>query len=147
MAPRIGKGRRTGTPVRGARRRGAGRRGRCADEQGDGDQAAELRRELGELRSKIESNCDYVGGRSTKEAREYPLWQTEPPAFMAKDHLAKRPASCMRKASSSPIPWLPQRDSGTHQLQAGEGRRGPLEAHHVIDVEVSARRKPPISSS
>ena len=39
--------------------------------------AAELRRELGELRSKIESNCDYVGGRFAEEARKIHYGETE----------------------------------------------------------------------
>ena len=76
MAPRIGKGQRKGARD-GARLPRRRCRGRRPDEQGDGAKAAEIRRELGELRSKIEANCDYVGDRFAEEARKIHYGETE----------------------------------------------------------------------
>ena len=39
--------------------------------------AAELRKELGELRAKVEANCDYVGEKFAEEARKIHYGETE----------------------------------------------------------------------
>ena len=71
MAPRIGKGQRKVAPAPESKAVEAPvAQGGALMTKEMAAKAAELRRELGELRSKIEANCDYVGGRFAEEARK-----------------------------------------------------------------------------
>ena len=132
-------------------------------EQGHVGQGAEIRRELGELRAKIEANCDYVGGRFAEEARQDPTTAKRSPRHLWRNLEGRGPCSEPRRASSSPsIPWLPRRQLehdlsldhvGTSFIQQSSHsrpseelgmarRRSKPRSDHVIDVEIVAARRP-----
>ena len=84
MAPRIGKGQRKGAPRRNKAPRPGGR-GRCLMSKEMAAMSAKLRRELGELRSKIEANCDYVGEPLRRGSAQDPLRRDGSPRHLWRD--------------------------------------------------------------
>jgi len=92
MAPRIGKG-------------GAVARQQTAAE------LAEMKRQLQELRAKIESNCDYVGARFAEEARRIHHGEVTHRDIYgeATDDEAKELTD--EGIEFARIPWLPRHDS------------------------------------
>ena len=112
MAPRIGKGQRKGAPAPESEAPEApvGEGGALMSKE-MATKAAELRRELGELRSKIEANCDYVGGRFAEEARKIHYGETEARGILWRD-LGQRGRELHEEGVEfAEIPWLPQHDS------------------------------------
>lgn len=75
------------------------------------ERAALLRRELTELRAKVEANCDYVGGRFADEARKIHYGETKPRGIYGEssDHEAQELTE--EGIEFARIPWLPQHDS------------------------------------
>jgi hypothetical protein len=92
MAPRIGKGGEAKVPV-------------VASEH------AEIRKQLMELRSKIEANCDYVGNKFAEEARRIHYGETERRDIYgeASDDEAKELHD--EGVEFARVPWLPRQDS------------------------------------
>jgi hypothetical protein len=93
MAPRIGKA------------GGEGSRPNVAAE------LADMRRQLQELRAKVEANCDYVGDRFAEEARRIHHGEVERRDIYgeASDGEAKELSD--EGIEFSRIPWLPRHDS------------------------------------
>ena len=73
--------------------------------------AAEIRRELGELRSKIEANCDYVGGRFAEEARKIHYGETEARGIYGETSDKEARELHEEGVEFAKIPWLPRHDS------------------------------------
>jgi hypothetical protein len=92
MAPRIGKGGEAKVPV-------------VASDH------AEIRKQLMELRSKIEANCDYVGDKFAEEARRIHYGETERRDIYgeASDDEAKELHD--EGVEFARVPWLPRQDS------------------------------------
>jgi hypothetical protein len=92
MAPRIGKG-------------GEASRQQMAAE------LAETKRQLQELRAKVESNCDYVGGKFAEEARRIHHGEVAQRDIYgeATDDEAKELSD--EGVEFARIPWLPRHDS------------------------------------
>ena len=92
MAPRIGKGGEAKVPV-------------VASEH------PEIRKQLLELRSKIEANCDYVGNKFAEEARRIHYGETQRRDIYgeASDDEAKELHE--EGVEFARIPWLPRHDS------------------------------------
>ena len=92
MAPRIGKGGEAKLPV-------------VASEH------AEIRKQLMELRAKIEANCDYVGNKFAEEARRIHYGETERRDIYgeASDDEAKELHE--EGVEFARVPWLPRQDS------------------------------------
>ena len=112
MAPRIGKGERRSAPApeSKASEARAGEGGVLMSKE-VAAKAAELRRELGELRSKIEANCDYVGGRFAEEARKIHYGETEARGIYGETSDKEARDLHEEGVEFSKIPWLPQHDS------------------------------------
>ncbi|WP_029009176.1 DUF1178 family protein [Azospirillum halopraeferens] len=91
MAPRIAKGR-TAEEKRAA-------------------VAAEVVRQLGELRRTVEENCDYVGDRFAEEARRIHYGETQARGIYGE--ASGEEVSELREegVSVAAIPWLPRTDS------------------------------------
>ncbi len=94
MAPRIGKA--SPTP---------------AERQEMAVKAAAVRKELKELRAKVEANCDYVGGQFAEEARKIHYGETEERGIYGEtsDDQAKELAE--EGIPFARIPWLPQQEN------------------------------------
>ena len=112
MAPRIGKGERRSAPApeSKAAEAPAGEGGALMSME-MAAKAAEIRRELGELRSKIEANCDYVGGRFAEEARKIHYGETEARGIYGETSDAEARELHEEGVEFAKIPWLPQHDS------------------------------------
>ena len=112
MAPRIGKGQRKGAPAPESKAPEApvGEGGALMSKE-MAAKAAELRRELGELRSKIEANCDYVGGRFAEEARKIHYGETEARGIYGETSDKEARELHEEGVEFAKIPWLPQHDS------------------------------------
>src|SRR5580692_7551177 len=74
-------------------------------------QAAEAMKLLGELRKKVESECDYVGERFAEEARRIHYGETEQRGIYgeASDEQAKELGD--EGIDVKKIPWLPRRNA------------------------------------
>ena len=109
MAPRIGKG---GRPA-------AAESGTAEPNQPQGavmtkemaSKAVQLRKELGELRKKIEANCDYVGGQFAEEARKIHYRETEPRGIYGETSEEQARELTDEGIEFSRVPWLPRQDS------------------------------------
>ena len=73
--------------------------------------AAELRKELGELRKKIEANCDYVGGKFAEEARKIHYGETEARGIYGETSEDQARELNDEGIEFSRVPWLPRQDS------------------------------------
>ena len=92
MAPRIGKGSEVSRQQVAA-------------------ELAEMKRQLLELRTKVETNCDYVGGNFAEEARRIHYGEVEHRDIYgeASDEEAKELTD--KGVEFARIPWLPRHDS------------------------------------
>lgn len=73
--------------------------------------AALLRKELSELRAKIEANCDYVGDRFAEEARKIHYGESDRRGIYGETSSKEAQALTEEGIEFARIPWLPQRDS------------------------------------
>ena len=73
--------------------------------------AVQLRKELGELRKKIEANCDYVGGQFAEEARKIHYRETEPRGIYGETSEEQARELTDEGIEFSRVPWLPRQDS------------------------------------
>jgi len=109
MAPRIGK---SGKPA-------AAESGTAEPSQPQGvvmtkemaSKAVQLRKELGELRKKIEANCDYVGGQFAEEARKIHYGETEARGIYGETSEEQAQELTDEGIEFSRVPWLPRQDS------------------------------------
>ena len=109
MAPRIGK---SGKPA-------AAESGTAEPSQPQGvvmtkemaSKAVQLRKELGELRKKIEANCDYVGGQFAEEARKIHYGETEARGIYGETSEEQARELSDEGIEFSRVPWLPRQDS------------------------------------
>jgi hypothetical protein len=114
MAPRIGKG---GRPA--AAESGAAENVAAEPSQPQGAvmtkemaaKAAQLRKELRELRTKIEANCDYVGGRFAEEARKIHYGEAEGRGIYGETSEEQAQELTDEGIEFSRVPWLPRQDS------------------------------------
>ena len=73
--------------------------------------AVQLRKELGELRKKIEANCDYVGGKFAEEARKIHYGETEARGIYGETSEEQARELNDEGIEFSRVPWLPRQDS------------------------------------
>ena len=73
--------------------------------------SAKLRKELGELRAKVESNCDYVGEKFAEEARKIHYGETDPRGIYGETSKDEAQALADEGVEFARIPWLPRHDS------------------------------------
>ena len=114
MAPRIGK---SGKPA--AAESGAAENAAAEPSQPQGAvmtkemaaKAARLRKELRELRTKIEANCDYVGGRFAEEARKIHYGEAEGRGIYGETSEEQARELSDEGIEFSRVPWLPRQDS------------------------------------
>jgi hypothetical protein len=71
----------------------------------------EIRKQLMELRSKIEANCDYVGGKFAEEARKIHYGETERRDIYGEASDDEAKALHDEGVEFARIPWLPRQDS------------------------------------
>lgn len=93
MAPRIGKG--------------AGE----APREDVSKELAEMRRQLQELRAKVESNCDYVGDRFAEEARRIHHGEIAKRDIYGEASDGEARELQEEGIEFARIPWLPRHDS------------------------------------
>ena len=101
MAPRIGKKGGTSDADRGTKTE--------ATEMAA--MSAKLRKELAELRAKVESNCDYVGEKFAEEARKIHYGETDPRGIYGETSKDEAQALADEGVEFARIPWLPRHDS------------------------------------
>ena len=101
MAPRIGKKGGTSDANRGAK----------TDATEMAAMSAKLRKELCELRAKVESNCDYVGEKFAEEARKIHYGETDPRGIYGETSKDEARALADEGVEFARIPWLPRHDS------------------------------------
>ena len=73
--------------------------------------SAKLRKELAELRAKVESNCDYVGEKFAEEARKIHYGETDPRGIYGETSKDEAQALADEGVEFARIPWLPRHDS------------------------------------
>lgn len=95
MAPRIGKG---------------GEKD-VTRQQGDAEKAGQLMTALRELRSKIESESDYVGERFAEEARRIHYGEVETRSIHGESTDAQAEELREEGIPFARIPWVPRQDS------------------------------------
>ncbi len=95
MAPRIGRG--GPKPAGGPREMAA--------------MSAKIRRDLTELRAKVEANCDYVGDRFAEEARKIHYGETDPRGIYGETSKDEAKNLSDEGVEFARIPWLPRHDS------------------------------------
>jgi len=100
MAPRIGKKGGSRIPVQAK-----------ADTTEMAATSAKLRKELAELRAKVESNCDYVGEKFAEEARKIHYGETDPRGIYGETSKDEAEALADEGVEFARIPWLPRHDS------------------------------------
>jgi hypothetical protein len=97
MAPRIGKtGEKTDAKPQGAEMAAM---------------SAKLRKELTELRTKVEANCDYVGEKFAEEARKIHYGETDPRGIYGETSKEEAHELAEEGVEFARIPWLPRHDS------------------------------------
>ena len=96
MAPRIGKSR-TGKGALEPTEKAA--------------MSVKLKKELAELRSKVEANCDYVGDRFADEARKIHYGETDPRGIYGETSKNEARELAEEGVEFASIPWLPRHDS------------------------------------
>jgi len=95
MAPRIGKGE-SKAP---------------AESKKMAAMASMIRKELIELRAKVEANCDYVGERFAEEARKIHYGEAETRGIYGETSDEEARELIEEGVEFSKIPWLPRQDS------------------------------------
>jgi hypothetical protein len=73
--------------------------------------SAKLRKELGELRAKVEANCDYVGEKFAEEARKIHYGETDPRSIYGETSKEEASELAEEGVEFARIPWLPRHDS------------------------------------
>ena len=109
MAPRIGKGGRPTMVESGTAKPNQPQGAVMTKEMAS--KAVELRKELGELRKKIEANCDYVGGEFAEEARKIHYGETEARGIYGETSEEQARELSDEGIEFSRVPWLPRQDS------------------------------------
>ena len=109
MAPRIGKGGRPAMVESGTPKPNQPQGAVMTKEMAS--KAVELRKELGELRKKIEANCDYVGGQFAEEARKIHYGETEARGIYGETSEEQARELTDEGIEFSRVPWLPRQDS------------------------------------
>jgi len=114
MAPRIGKGGRAAAAESGAAENAAAE---PSQPQGAvmtkemAAKAAQLRKELKELRTKIEANCDYVGGRFAEEARKIHYGEVDARGIYGEATDAESKELADQGIEFGRIPWIQPTDA------------------------------------
>ena len=109
MAPRIGKGGRPAIAESGTTEPNQPQGAVMTKEMAS--KAVQLRNELGELRKKIEANCDYVGGQFAEEARKIHYGETEARGIYGETSEEQARELNDEGIEFSRVPWLPRQDS------------------------------------
>jgi hypothetical protein len=73
--------------------------------------SGKIRKELGELRAKVEANCDYVGEKFAEEARKIHYGETDPRGIYGETSKDEADALAEEGVEFARIPWLPRHDS------------------------------------
>jgi hypothetical protein len=73
--------------------------------------SAKLQKELGELRAKVEANCDYVGEKFAEEARKIHYGETDPRSIYGETSKEEAHELAEEGVEFARIPWLPRHDS------------------------------------
>ena len=73
--------------------------------------AAEMKRQLQEIRAKVEDNCDYVGDRFAEEARKIHYGETEARGIYGDASDDDFPELNDEGIEVARIPWLPRSDA------------------------------------
>jgi hypothetical protein len=73
--------------------------------------STKLRKELGELRAKVEANCDYVGEKFAEEARKIHYGETDSRSIYGETSKEEAHALADEGVEFARIPWLPRHDS------------------------------------
>ena len=73
--------------------------------------SAKLQKELGELRAKVEANCDYVGEKFAEEARKIHFGETDPRNIYGETSKEEAHELAEEGVEFARIPWLPRHDS------------------------------------
>jgi hypothetical protein len=114
MAPRIGKGKpqtaESSAPAAGASGLAAAPTGSVMSQE-MATRAAMLRKELRALRTKIETDCDYVGGRFAEEARKIHYGETEARGIYGETSQEQARELSEEGIEFFRVPWLPHHDS------------------------------------
>lgn len=71
-------------------------------------EAAALRRQLLEIRSKIEESCDYVGPRFAEEARKIHYGETDPKGIYGETSADEAKALLDEGIEFGAVPWVPK---------------------------------------
>jgi len=75
------------------------------------ERTVQVRRALGELRSQIEANCDYVGERFPEEARRIHYGESDPRGIFGESTTEEAEALKEEGVQVQRIPWLPRENS------------------------------------
>ena len=70
------------------------------------EQAVQVRRALGELRSQVEANCDYVGQRFPEEARRIHYGETDPRGIYGESTAEEADALKEEGVEVHRLPWV-----------------------------------------
>lgn len=73
--------------------------------------STKIRKELGDLRAKVEANCDYVGEKFAEEARKIHYGETDPRGIYGETSKDEAQALADEGVEFAKIPWLPRHDS------------------------------------
>jgi hypothetical protein len=74
------------------------------------ERAVQVRRALGEIRSQIEANCDYVGERFPEEARRIHYGEADPRGIYGESTAEEAKALKEEGVQVQRIPWLPRQN-------------------------------------
>jgi hypothetical protein len=99
MAPRIGRGKANNESANPAATKEIGAK------------SALLRKELAELRAKIEASCEYVGDRFAEEARKIHYGEADSRGIYGETSEAEAHALTEEGIEYRKIPWVPRHDS------------------------------------
>jgi hypothetical protein len=73
--------------------------------------SAKIRKELIELKAKVEANCDYVGKRFAEEARKIHYGESDPRGIYGETSKDEAQELAEEGVEFARIPWLPRHDS------------------------------------
>jgi hypothetical protein len=73
--------------------------------------AKQMREQLGEMRRKVEENCDYVGDRFADEARKIHYGETEARGIYGEASDEQHRELSEEGIETARIPWLPNEDA------------------------------------
>ncbi len=104
MAPRIGGTRQNAQPEPAPSKAGA-------KQVQVSPEAAALRRQLLELRAKIEDSCDYVGPRFAEEARKIHYGESDPKGIYGETSAEEAKALEDEGIEFGAVPWVPKENA------------------------------------